>query len=205
MKNLRISTCLAVFLCIVSSAHASAAFYLRPSLCYTDVSIVTNEYTSGKVGFSLAAGLALGARQSHALELEAVSTTGMKAHQVSNSNGTITTNNDTRDLSQYLFSFKYTFPPRDSRIRFFIGPTAGYFTEKGKNTQSTAFTYSPVVYPPTSRSISETGALVGPTAGATFSVNTHAKVELSYRHLFMISQYNGHVARQFSASFRYLF
>ena len=208
MKSLRAFTCFATLLCFASNAHASAEFYARPSLYHTEVSVATGVYTSGKLGLGIAAGCTLGTRQSFALELEVTSTTGMNAHDVDRSYiGSIITTDTTVDMAQYLINFRYFFQPMHSPVRFFIGPTAGYWTERGNGSEVTKDSYSSFVYPTKTHSISETGFLLGPTLGAAIKVNDHAKIELAYRLLLMLTSNgsNGHSARQFSVSFNYRF
>ena len=207
MKISPVSTCLAMILCFASSAHASAAFYARPSLYYTKVSVANGVYTSGKLGLGVAAGCALGSKQSFALELEAVSTTGMKAHDVYGSSGSTTTEDTKVDMTQCLFSFRYTVLPMDSAVRIFVGPTAGYWTEKGGSVRSTTFSYSSVVYPATTSSGTERGFLLGPTLGAAIKVNNQAKIELAYRQLWMLTSdgHNGHLTQQLCVGFNYRF
>lgn len=205
MNCLRITTCLVVIVCGASGARASANFYLRPSLCYTKVSVATNEYTSGKLGFSIAAGCTFGPRQSHALELEAVSTKGMVAHYASQYTGYGTVFEETRDLTQCIIGYRYTFLPSDYPVRLFVGAAGGYWDENGRSVESTKFSYSSFVYPATTHTVSENGILAGPSVGTTIAVNSHARIELAYRQVWMLSASNGHFARQVYGGFRYVF
>lgn len=205
MKALSALACIALVLCISNNAQASVAFYARPSVCFTKVSVATDVYTSNKMGFGIAAGCTLGSGESFSFELEAISTTGMKAHDEYSAYLSKTTYDYTVDMTQCLFSFRYTFPSKDSPMRIFIGPTAGYWNNKKKFVHTNS--YYGVFSPPTTTSETENGFLLGPTLGVAFKVSSHARIELGYRQAWMLnSEYNnGHMAKQVFVSFNHVF
>jgi hypothetical protein len=197
-----------------SSASGTVAFYARPSLEYTKLYLDDDLTASAKLGGGISGGLALGDEQHYILELEFVSTTGVKADRIKDYVGYTTTLHETLDVNQFVFSFKYMILSKDSPVRIFVGPTAGWWTAEGTDRETTSRpgldATSPVDY-----SVSESGFLFGPVAGLLFKINEHSSIDIAYRHIGMIgsdknrsayySGFTGHLAKQLCVGFRYLF
>lgn len=204
MKIIPALACLGMLFYCASSVSAAGAFYIRPSVQYTKVSVATDEYTGGKIGYGIAAGYTLGTNRSFSLELEAVSTSGLKAHTDKRYYGATGTVDETLSFSQYLLGFRYTVLPKDCAIRFFVGPSAGYWTTKNK---SVSLLHTSSSTTSTTSNFSEQGVLLGPTLGAAVKVNDRIRIEVAYRLLWMLTSdaSNGHLAKQSYVSCNYVF
>ena len=216
MKTLQSVFCLAVLCGVVNSTAGEVAFYLRPSIQYTKMTMDDNITSSGKFGVGLAAGITIGTQQRFNPEVEVSTTSGLHAHGTKGYEGYSDSLAESLDLNQYMLSCKFMLFGKDSPVRILLGPTVGWWTARGDENRHTIYSSPAYVLPNVYSSVSESGILWGPVAGILINVNDHAKVELGYRRLAMLGSHGdrnsvywggvvGHLTNQVCLGLKYIF